>query len=66
MKHLEQMLILGMHVLAYVVVFFVALVSYLIIGVVWMVFPVYACGVVLKVLWCKTSVKLEYLFKRGK
>jgi hypothetical protein len=52
--------------LAYVFLGFIAVFSYLTIGVIWVVFPFYAVYVLMKTLWFKAGNKLQYLLQRGK
>ena len=55
-----------LQVFAYVLVVVIAITSYVVIGIIYCVFPVVVLFVLMKSLWYKTYGKLEYLLKRGK
>jgi len=59
MKALESFLIYVVTVFAYVGVVLIALLSYLTIGVIWLVFPVVLVVYLVKVLYNRLKVKTE-------
>jgi hypothetical protein len=70
MTYLESFLIGLTKVIAVitagVIICVIALSSYVVIGVVYLGFPLYICWMLLKVLYNKLTVKLECLLNRGK
>jgi len=66
MKTLESFLIIVVTVFAYVGVVLIALLSYLTIGVIWLVFPVVLVIYLVQVLYNKLKVKTEIYLKRNK
>ena len=66
MTKLESFMLFILQVFAYVLVVVIAITSYVVIGIIYCVFPVVVLFVLMKSLWYKTYGKLEYLLKRGK
>jgi hypothetical protein len=70
MTYLESFLIGLTKVIAVitagVIICVIALSSYVVIGIVYLGFPLYICWMLMKVLYNKLTVKLECLLKRGK
>jgi len=66
MKTLESFLIIVVTIFAYVGVVLIALLSYLTIGVIWLVFPVVLVVYLVKVLYNRLKVKTEIYLKHNK
>ena len=66
MTKLESFLLFTIQLFAYVIVAVIAIASYVVIGIIYCVFPVYVIYVLLKSLCGRTYGKLEHLLKRGK
>ena len=64
MTKLESFLLLILQLFAYVLVSVIAITSYVVIGIIYCIFPMYVIYVLMKSLFCKTYGKLASVFKR--
>lgn len=64
MTKLETFLLFVLQLFAYIIVAVIAIASYVVIGIIYCVFPVYVIYVLLKSLCGKTCGKLASVFKR--
>ena len=64
MTKLESFLLFVLRLFAYIIVAVIAIASYVVIGIIYCVFPVYVIYVLLKSLFGKTYGKLASVFKR--
>ena len=64
MTKLESFLLFVLQLFAYVIVVVLAIASYVVIGIIYCVFPVYVIYVLLKSLCGRTYGKLASVFKR--
>ena len=64
MSKLEPFLLFVLQLFAYIIVAVLAIASYVVIGIIYCVFPVYVIYVLLRSLFSKTYGKLASVFKR--